>query len=126
MSGCNSRCGCADSYLPAQCDLFDSIVTGQHLPEVLNLTISDQESTLSRVYINFTSDPAVTAPQFTLDSDDDEIEITTATPQTWAFRIMDFTVTLAAGTYFYQLWTIDSTTAKRCWITGTWEISKAL
>lgn len=124
--GCDSGCGCSDGYLPIWFEIFPKIVTGQPLPEIQRLTIDGQETILTRVFINFKSDPSSLYPNFTLDSDNGDITITESEPETWGFTINSFTVDLPADSYFYQLWTEDSTSAKRCWITEEWTISTSI
>lgn len=123
VSSCG-ECG-AVSYLPANADIFPPIVTGQVMPEIIKVLVSQQGANLERAYIHFKSDPDGPI-NLTLDSDvDSQIELTQPLAGTWEITIPSFTVSLPKESYIYQFWTVDSDGFNRCLLTGIWEITSS-
>lgn len=52
----------------------------------------------------------------------DGLEIVTATAGGWVIRIEAFVVTLAAGTYVYELWTTDADGVVQNYLSGTMQV----
>lgn len=94
---------CEETYAPAYFDLFLPIAAGDSYPESISVAEDEIDLTLNRVLIEFRIDPASESADLSLDSEDDQITITSGSSLAWDFTILDFTSPAVAGDYSFKV-----------------------